>query len=175
MVLNPPRADSQPRVPIKPIASGLTQPLRVGTTRAPLKSGHHQPQESLEILRGVVYNKIRRHAYDVGQLKRRTEENRPMKLFNQISRQTVCGLVLGMVMLASTAMAADPTNAPPKPDLLATCPICGDKLADKPHPYYFTYEGQEVGLCCKVCKKDFDKDPARYMKMIREADKKGKN
>jgi len=98
-----------------------------------------------------------------------------MKLFNQISHLTICGLIWGMVMLAFTAMAADPTSAPPKPDLLATCPICGDKLADKPHPYYFTYEGQEVGLCCKVCKKDFDKDPARYMKMIREADKKAKN
>ena len=98
-----------------------------------------------------------------------------MKLLHQVSHLLICGLVLGMVMLASTAVYADPTNAPVKPDLLATCPVCGDKLADKPHPYYFTYEGQEVGLCCKDCKKEFDKDPAKYLKMIREADKNVKN
>ena len=98
-----------------------------------------------------------------------------MKLFNQISQLMICGLVLGVVMLASTAMAADPTNAPPKPDLLTTCPVCGDKLADKAHPYFFIYKGQEVGLCCKDCRKAFDKAPAKYLKQIREADKKAKN
>jgi YHS domain-containing protein len=86
-----------------------------------------------------------------------------IKLFNQISHLMICELILGVVLLASTAIAADPTNAPPKPDLLATCPVCGDKLADKPQPDYFTYQGQEVGLCCKDCKKDFDKDPAKYL------------
>jgi YHS domain-containing protein len=105
----------------------------------------------------------------------KSQEDRNMKLFSQISQFVICGLILGLVMLVSTAMAADQTNAPPKPDLLATCPVCGDKLADKPHPYYFIYQGQEVGLCCKDCKKDFDKDPAKYLKMIREADQKAKN
>ena len=39
-------------------------------------------------------------------------------------------------------------------------------------PYVFTYEGQEVKLCCPMCKKDFDKEPAKYLKLIRAADKK---
>ena len=38
IVLNPQPADSHQHVSIKPIASGLAQPLRVGTTRAPVKS-----------------------------------------------------------------------------------------------------------------------------------------
>ena len=70
---------------------------------------------------------------------------------------------------------ADGTNSvsatPPKPDSLATCPVSGDKLGDMGTPYVFVYQGQEVKLCCPSCKKDFDKDPAKYLKLIRAADK----
>jgi YHS domain-containing protein len=95
-----------------------------------------------------------------------------MKLFNRVNRPVIYGLVLGMAALASTAMAADTTNAPPKPDLLTTCPVSGDKLGEMGKPLVFVYQGQEVKLCCGGCKKDFDKDPAKYIKKIREADKK---
>jgi len=37
-------------------------------------------------------------------------------------------------------------------------------------PYVFVYQGQEVKLCCPGCKKDFDKDQAKYLKKIRAAD-----
>ena len=50
LVANVRSAHSQPRVSFKPIASGMTQSLRVGTTRAPVKSGHHPAPESREIL-----------------------------------------------------------------------------------------------------------------------------
>jgi YHS domain-containing protein len=36
----------------------------------------------------------------------------------------------------------------------------------------FTYKDQEVKLCCKGCRKDFDKDPEKYIAKIRAADKK---
>jgi YHS domain-containing protein len=62
-------------------------------------------------------------------------------------------------------------NTEPKPDKLTTCPVSGEKLGDMGKPYVFEYKGQEVKLCCKSCKKDFDKDPEKYMKKIREADK----
>jgi YHS domain-containing protein len=38
--------------------------------------------------------------------------------------------------------------------------------------YHFVYQGQEVKLCCSGCKKDFLKDPAKYLALIRAADKK---
>jgi YHS domain-containing protein len=38
-------------------------------------------------------------------------------------------------------------------------------------PLVFVYQGQEVKLCCGGCKSAFDKDPAKYMKTIRAADK----
>ena len=69
-------------------------------------------------------------------------------------------------------MAAD-VNTNGIPDLLKTCPVSGDKLGgDMGAPYVFSYKGQEVKLCCKSCKKDFEKEPAKYIKLIRAADKK---
>ena len=67
-------------------------------------------------------------------------------------------------------MAETSTNA--TPDLLATCPVSGEKLGEMGKPVVFTYKDQEVKLCCKSCKKDFDKDPEKYMAKIRAADKK---
>ena len=98
-----------------------------------------------------------------------------MKLFNRISHLMFFGLALGEAMLASSAIAADTNNAPLKPDLLTTCPVSGDKLDEMGKPYVFVYQGQEIKLCCPNCKKDFDKDPAPYLKKIRAADEKAKN
>ena len=94
-----------------------------------------------------------------------------MKLFNRVSHPGICGLALSVAALVSTALAADATNPPPKPDRLTTCPVSGDTLGEMDKPYVFVYKGQEVKLCCPNCKKDFDKDPAKYLKKIREADK----
>lgn len=70
---------------------------------------------------------------------------------------------------------ADGTNslasAKPKPDLLTKCPVSGDKLGEMGSPYTFVYQDQEIKLCCPNCKKDFDKDPAKYVAKIRAADK----
>ena len=70
---------------------------------------------------------------------------------------------------AQTETIAD---AQAKPDLLATCPVSGEKLGEMGKPFTFTYKDQEVKLCCKGCKKDFDKDPEKYISKIRAADKK---
>ena len=58
-----------------------------------------------------------------------------------------------------------------KPDLLKTCPVSGDKLGEMGDPFKFVYKGQEVKLCCSGCKKDFLKDPEKYIAKIRKADK----
>ena len=80
-------------------------------------------------------------------------------------------IALAVTGLAFTAKADTSTNAPVKPDQLATCPVSGEKLGgDMGQPYIFVYQGQEVKLCCSNCKQDFDKDPAKYLKKIRAAD-----
>jgi YHS domain-containing protein len=89
----------------------------------------------------------------------------------------IVGIFLAAALVAvSPGALADGTNsvapAKPKPDLLKTCPVSGDKLGgDMGKPYVFVYDGQEVKLCCPMCKKDFDKEPAKYIKLIRAADK----
>jgi YHS domain-containing protein len=85
-------------------------------------------------------------------------------------------LTIPFLALPLAARAGDTnsqsTNAiPPKLDKLTVCPVSGDKLdSDMGKPYVFVYQGQEVKLCCPGCKKDFDKNPAKYLKKIREAD-----
>lgn len=85
-------------------------------------------------------------------------------------QKTLCAAVAVLALAALTSNAADKTAAP-KPDKMTTCPVSGDKLGDMDKPYIFIYEGREVKLCCKKCKKDFDKNPAKYIKAIEAADK----
>jgi YHS domain-containing protein len=98
------------------------------------------------------------------------------------SIKLVVGVILtAALMTVSQTARADGTNsvgsttAKPKPDLLATCPVSGGKLGEMGKPLVFVYQGQEVKLCCGGCKSAFDKDPTKYIKMIREADKNAKN
>jgi len=115
-----------------------------------------------------------------------------MKKTNQYLLLAVCAL--GVVALSSKLTAGDTAmpaccggamsagccatpvsdaNTNAVPDLLKTCPVSGEKLGgDMGKPYVFAYKGQEVKLCCKGCKKDFDKNPEKYLKLIRAADKK---
>ena len=96
----------------------------------------------------------------------------------------VAGVLLAMTLISVSAARADDTNTvsstnspsatPPKPDLLATCPVSGEKLGEMGKPYVFVYKGQEVKLCCPDCKSDFDKNPDKYIKLIHAADKPDK-
>ena len=82
--------------------------------------------------------------------------------------------LLAIGLLASTALlrAADEAKAPYP---VTTCIVSGEKLGgDMGKPYVFIYEGQEVQLCCKSCKKDFDQDPAKYLKALEDASKTSK-
>ena len=57
---------------------------------------------------------------------------------------------------------------------LKVCIVSGEKLGEMGDPYVFAYKGREIKLCCKNCRKDFDKDPAKYIKKIEEAEAKAK-
>ena len=80
-----------------------------------------------------------------------------------------------LALATFTATAADKKDdkkPAPIPDKMTTCPVSGEKLGgDMGKPYVFEYKGREVKLCCPDCKKDFEKDPAKYMKKIEAADK----
>ncbi len=98
-----------------------------------------------------------------------------MKRFNYILKiGWRCGAILSLVAFTFSGFADDKKTAP-KPDKLSTCPVSDDKLGEMGKPFVFTYKDREVKLCCSGCKKDFDKDPAKYIKKIEAADKVKKN
>ncbi len=83
-------------------------------------------------------------------------------------------IITGIALVAGFATRAEDTKV--TPDQLATCPVSGEKLGgDMGKPYVFTYQGQEVKLCCSMCKAKFDKDPEKFIAKIRAADKADKN
>jgi YHS domain-containing protein len=87
----------------------------------------------------------------------------------------IAGLALAAALIViPTISNAEGTNSATasKPDLLKTCPVSGEKLGEMGKPYTFEYQGQEVKLCCTMCKADFDKDPQKYLKKIQDAAKK---
>jgi len=57
---------------------------------------------------------------------------------------------------------------PYKPD---TCIVSDEKLGEMGKPVVFVHKGQEIKLCCKGCRQDFDKDPAKYLKKLEEPKK----
>jgi YHS domain-containing protein len=62
------------------------------------------------------------------------------------------------------AIAGVPANYP-----LQTCPVSGEKLGEMGKVVKASHDGTDVYLCCKSCLKDFNKDPAKYTKMVKEA------
>ena len=79
-------------------------------------------------------------------------------------------LVAGVLGFAGTVIAAEQPKAKPYP--LKTCVVSDEKLGEMGTPYVFTHEGREVKLCCKSCLKDFNKEPAKFMKKIEAAERK---
>lgn len=47
----------------------------------------------------------------------------------------------------------------------ATCPISGKKIDKK---FYADHDGQRVHLCCSDCATKFKKDPAKYIKKLKD-------
>jgi hypothetical protein len=92
------------------------------------------------------------------------------------SIKSITGAVVfsGILTVSTLAFAADPApsdaakNAKPYP--LKTCIVSDEKLeGDMGQPYVFVYQGQEIKLCCKNCLPDFEKEPAKYLKKLADA------
>lgn len=96
-----------------------------------------------------------------------------MKLKKQIiTAALVAGFAAGTLGLRAADDKA--TDAKAKPYPLKTCVVTDEEIGKDPDmkPHVFTHKGQEVKLCCKGCLKDFEKEPAKYIKKIENAQKK---
>lgn len=90
---------------------------------------------------------------------------------NIIKKGIVAALTATLLAAPLAGLAADKKEAL-KPYPLKVCVVSDEKLGEMGKPFVFEYKGQEMKLCCKSCKKDFDKDPAKYLKKMDEAVKK---
>jgi len=96
---------------------------------------------------------------------------------NMTTTKTMVTTILVAAFLTAplAGLAADAKDKKPKPYPLDTCVVSGEKFGgDMGEPYVFTHEGREIKLCCKSCKKDFDKDTAKLVAKVDEAAKKVK-
>ncbi len=82
-------------------------------------------------------------------------------------KTTALSLLAFVAMLGSIATAAD--SGVPKDYPLKKCPVSGEAFGGDMKPYKVTHEGTDVWLCCKDCKDDFDKEPAKFTKMVKDA------
>ena len=86
----------------------------------------------------------------------------------------VAALFVSLCAAASSAFAGDTNTVKLKPYTLKTCVVSGDKLGEMGDPFVYAYKGREIKFCCKGCLKDFNKEPAKYIKKIEEAEAKAK-
>jgi YHS domain-containing protein len=89
-----------------------------------------------------------------------------MKTIKHLLAVALAAFISGLPLFG---VAADDKNV--KPYKLDTCAVSDEKLGDMGKPYSFEHNGQEFKLCCKSCKKDFDKDPAKYVKKFEQKQK----
>ena len=78
-------------------------------------------------------------------------------------------IAIATILLFGFAGASRAADQTPASYPLTTCFISGEKLGEMGKPFVFTYEGQQLQLCCKGCKKEFDKDPEKYLKQYQDA------
>ena len=86
----------------------------------------------------------------------------------------IASVLVASLLTPLSSLAAEKKAEKLKPYPLKTCIISGDKLGEMGKPFVYEYEGREIKFCCKGCLKDFKKDPAKYLKMIDEAEAKAK-
>lgn len=89
-----------------------------------------------------------------------------------IIKKSIMAAAAATLLAAPLAGLAADKKTPPKPYTLKTCAVSEEKLGDMGKPFVFEYKDREIKLCCKSCKKDFDKDPAKFIKKMEEAEKK---
>jgi YHS domain-containing protein len=87
-------------------------------------------------------------------------------------------LALAALISAGATYADAPTSAPApagkKTYPVDHCVVSGEKLGSMGTPFVLSYEGRDIPFCCKGCKKDFLKEPAKYVKAFDEAVAKAK-
>jgi hypothetical protein len=79
--------------------------------------------------------------------------------------------ILTAVLLGSTFAFADSATPKgvPKDYPLKKCAVSGEPLGEHGKVVKVSNGGTDVYLCCKDCVSDFDKEPTKFTKMVKDA------
>ena len=84
-------------------------------------------------------------------------------------------ILLAAVAIFGSVATVRADSAIPKNYPLKTCPVSDEKLGEHGKSVKATTpDGTDVWLCCKDCLKDFKKDPAKYGRIVKDAEAKAK-
>ena len=75
-------------------------------------------------------------------------------------------LLLTVLLFGTSAALTSAEGADKKGKPQTVCPVMGDPINKK---YFTDYKGNRIYFCCSSCPDDFNKDPEKYMKKIRES------
>jgi len=71
-------------------------------------------------------------------------------------------LIVGFVLLLATGvLAAEEVGN-------KICPVSGEKVGEMGEVVKYEYKGKIYNLCCKMCIKDFKKDPEKFSQKAEE-------
>lgn len=90
---------------------------------------------------------------------------------NMLKKLIIPAVVAGFYLAPAVVLAEDAKPETKDAYPLQTCLVSDEKLGEMGKPFVHTHEGREVRLCCKSCLKDFQKDPAKYLKKLDDAEK----
>jgi hypothetical protein len=94
--------------------------------------------------------------------------------FMKTLRMTFLKTALWCVLAALLTSCASEPKVAARPYTLPDCAVCGMKLADEKNPYSFVYGDRQIIVCDKDEAAVFKKEPAKYLKLIEEAEAKAK-
>lgn len=81
--------------------------------------------------------------------------------------------LLTAATLAVGLHTASADTGVPKDYPLKKCPVSGESFGEGGmKAFKVSHDGTDVWLCCKSCKKDFDKEPAKFTQIVKDAAKK---
>lgn len=84
--------------------------------------------------------------------------------------KTITLSLLTVAAMLGSVVTASADSGIPKGYPLKKCPVSDEELGSGDMtPFKVTHEGTDVWLCCKSCKKKFDKDPAKFTQVVKDA------
>ncbi len=93
-----------------------------------------------------------------------------------MKRLLITAVMIGFCIVAGTVDATSKEvkkNASPvKPYPLSICLVTDSDLGSMGSPITKVYDGQQIKFCCKPCVREFEKNPAQYIKKLTELTQK---